>query len=290
VRSCQVLDARLDEVLPDLGALFSGETGDGEATLALGTAGKPVAELEWEGELSPSVFAALERLVDGGRLAGAEVWLKGARRPARFGDPRAITLGADGEALTVPSGSFAQAHPAMNVVLGARVLAAADADGRDIVELFAGSGNFTVLLARHAASVISVESDGRAVDAARDNLRRRGLSARIVNADADAYELPPAARTVVLDPPRGGARGAIARLARSRVRRIVYVSCDPSTLARDVATLGDGGFGPVSLETFEMFPHTSHVELLVVLDRPAGQNRRTICAAPAEQRGPAVGG
>jgi 23S rRNA (uracil1939-C5)-methyltransferase len=157
----------------------------------------------------------------------------------------------------------------MNAVLGERLVERAEVAGQPVFELFAGSGNFSVLLARYAASLTTVESDARAVAQARANLASRGLVARVVEADADAFDVPNAVRTVVLDPPRTGAAGAAARLARSKARRIVYVSCDPATLARDVATLVGGGFRLVEVEMFEMFPHTSHVEALAVLERGA---------------------
>jgi 23S rRNA (uracil1939-C5)-methyltransferase len=267
VDSCIVLDPRLDGALPELRRLFQGENGEGEASVALGALGHPVVDIAWTGELSPGFFSRLSHLVEGGGFDGADVWLAGASRPARLGDPRAVTLGADGEPLTVPSGAFAQAHSAVNVELGERVLAVAEPTGRPVVELFAGSGNLTVLLARHALSLTAVESDGRAVEAAQVNLKARGLSARIVKADADEFALPANARVAVLDPPRAGAEGASRRLAASKVRRVAYISCDPSTLARDVALLVAAGFRPFAVETFEMFPHTSHVETLVGLDR-----------------------
>jgi 23S rRNA (uracil1939-C5)-methyltransferase len=155
----------------------------------------------------------------------------------------------------------------MNAKLGERLLVRAKVAGQPVLELFAGSGNFSVLLARHAASLTTVESDPRAVMQARMNLSSRGLPARVVEADADRFDVPAAVRTVVLDPPRAGARGAVTHIGRSKARRVVYVSCDVATLARDVATLGPAGFRLQDLEMFEMFPHTSHVEVLAILER-----------------------
>jgi 23S rRNA (uracil1939-C5)-methyltransferase len=264
-----VLDPRLDALLPDLRGLFGAERGRGEVTVALGASARPVLDVKWTGELGGSFFAAVDAKIAGGAWAGAEVWLEGARAPARFGQPEAVTIGADGLALVVPSGAFAQAHPAMNVRLGERLLARTGVAGQAVLELFAGSGNFSVLLARHAASLTTVESDARAVAQARANLASRGLAAKVVQADADAFDVPPAMRTVVLDPPRTGAAGAAARIARSKARRVVYVSCDVATLARDVATLAAGGFRLAEVEMFEMFPHTSHVEVLALLERGA---------------------
>jgi 23S rRNA (uracil1939-C5)-methyltransferase len=277
IAACLVLDARLEAILPLLRETFAEERGEGEVAIALGDAGKPVLEVRWRGELTGNLYAALERHVGSGALAGAEVWISGAREPARIGDPRAVTVGADGEPLIVPAGGFAQAHAALNGALGRAVLALTEisasgpADAaRPVVELFAGSGNFTVLLARHTETMMAVESDARAVHAARANLAARGLRARVVEGDADAFDLPAATRTVVLDPPRGGASGAVHRVAASKVRRVVYVSCDATTLARDLEILARDGFALGRVELFEMFPHTSHVEIVASLERAPG--------------------
>ena len=275
VAACLVLDARIEAALPLLKESFSHQAGEGEVAIALGDASRPVLEVRWRGALDGTFYAALARHVESGALAGAEIWLPDVREPARIGDPRVVTTGADGAPLVVPPGGFAQAHPALNVELGNRVLASIEIEeGRPLVELFAGSGNFTVLLARHTSALVAVESDRRAVVAARANLASRGLSARIVEADADAFDLPRAARAVLLDPPRTGAAGAAARIAASKVRRVVYVSCDATTLGRDVATLARSGFRVSRVDMFEMFPFTSHVELLAALDRDPGDRRR----------------
>jgi len=291
IGACLVLDARLDAALPLLHAIFADQTGDGEVAIALGRAGKPVLDVRWRGELGGTFYGALGQHIEAGTLAGAEVWLPGAREPARVGDPRAVTVGADGEALIVPAGGFAQAHPALNGELGRAVLGSAAIDAshaadasRPVVELFAGSGNFTVLLARHTTALVAVEADARAADAARANLAARGLRARVVAGDADHFELPAAARIVVLDPPRAGASGAAQCIAVSKVRRVVYVSCDATTLARDVEILARAGFVLGRVELFEMFPHTSHVEIVAALERDPRASRNPPGIAPSTER------
>jgi 23S rRNA (uracil1939-C5)-methyltransferase len=269
VRSCLVLDERLEEVLADLPNLFQGERGQGEVALALGAGGLPVLQLSWTGDLSGRLLGGMEERVVRGAWAGAEIRLPGAKRPARIGDPRAVTLGGDGELLVVPSGGFAQANEAMNRKLAERAVQELAPAGVDVLELFGGSGNLSVLIARSARSLTMVESDAEAALLARTNLAQRGLTARVVEGDADAFDPAPPIRAALLDPPRRGAAGAVARLVRSRVRRIVYVSCNPATLARDVAALAQQGFVLSVVETFEMFPQTSHVEVMVALDRAA---------------------
>jgi tRNA/tmRNA/rRNA uracil-C5-methylase (TrmA/RlmC/RlmD family) len=114
-----------------------------------------------------------------------------------------------------------------------------------------------------------VESSRDACDAARANLAARGLTARVVEADAASYAWGATTRLVVLDPPRTGARAVAERLAASRVPHVVYVSCDPQTLGRDLAVLAPG-YRARSVATFEMFPQTSHVETVVALERARG--------------------
>jgi 23S rRNA (uracil1939-C5)-methyltransferase len=141
---------------------------------------------------------------------------------------------------------------------------------RHVVELFAGSGTLSVLLARGAVSFQSVEIDAEAAATARQNLEARELAAKVTVADADAFPIPHGATVVVLDPPRTGAPGAAKAIAASAARVVVYVSCDPATLARDLGILTGGGkgrFAITDVETFELFPQTSHVETVVRLER-----------------------
>lgn len=267
VGDCLVLDPRLSRVFADLRDVLARERGDGEAQVALGANGRPVVELRWNGELGGATFAAIDALVAAKAWDGADVRIDGATAPARIGDPTVRTIGGDGEPLLVPPSGFAQANEEVSRALVDRAMELLAPDGEEVVELFAGSGNFTVALARRARSVVAVESDALAIASTRKNLEARGLSAKLVAADADAFDLPAKARLVLLDPPRAGADGAARRLAASRATRVVYVSCDPGTLARDAGTLAAAGFRLRDVETFEMFPHTSHVETLARFER-----------------------
>jgi 23S rRNA (uracil1939-C5)-methyltransferase len=140
--------------------------------------------------------------------------------------------------------------------------------GASVLELYAGAGNFTVLLARAFTRVLAVESNAAACEAARANLASRGLTAKVTCADADELPIPPRTDVVVLDPPRRGARKVCEALAASSARAIVYVSCDAPTLGRDLASL-EPRFDLVALESFAMFPGTSHSETIAHLRRKA---------------------
>lgn len=278
VDTCVVLAAPLDEARASLASLLGGARGEGEAHLALGRTADgrvaPVLFLDWRGEPLPAaLFARLESAIAQGSLAGAAIGSPGARTHALLGRPAPIAQGADGADLTLPIGGFAQAHAETNVALAhavegevAALLARGGHGGRALAELYAGSGNLTVLLARLAPGLLALEAHGPACDALRANLAQRGLSARVVQGDADAYVWSPTTRVAVLDPPRTGARAVVTALAQSKVTDVVLVSCDPPTLGRDLAILAPR-YELTRLTTFEMFPETSHVETLAVLRR-----------------------
>lgn len=270
VDTCVVLDPRLDRARDALASWLEGARGKGEARLSLGRPGpdrKPVLDLRFEGALPAELFGRLERAVATGALDGARVFDGDVRVPATIGDPTSWIEGPDGVPLRLAPGGFSQATEAGNRQLSQRVASLADElapNDASTVELYAGAGNLTVLLAR-ARRVVAVESDEEACAAAQSNLRERALSARIVHADASTHPIDRAAKLVVLDPPRAGAREVIAALAARPVPAVIYVSCNPPTLGRDLATLADAGFALRSIETFEMFPQTSHVETVAAL-------------------------
>ena len=247
-------------------AICATNKGDGEASLALGKDGKPVIAITWRPELPITAFSEAERRVKEGRLAGVEILMHGVNTPARIGDPRPVFMASDGLPVHAPPRGFAQASEIGDRVLVDLVARRARASGLRVLELFAGSGNFTVALAREAAKVTAVELDPAASAAARENVAARGLAnVTSVAADADAYPIPKDTEVVVLDPPRAGARGAAAALAaHKKVKRIVYVSCEPTTLARDLKTLA--AYTIVSVDAVDLFPDTSHVETVVTLE------------------------
>jgi tRNA/tmRNA/rRNA uracil-C5-methylase (TrmA/RlmC/RlmD family) len=155
-----------------------------------------------------------------------------------------------------------------------------DAAGRGdaAIELFAGAGYLTLGLARRFHRVWAVEGSPAAVADLRRNAERAGVGGIEVLAGSVERRLaePPladagrGADVVVIDPPRAGLPGAgLDRLAALGVPRLVYLSCDPATLARDAAALVSEGYGLESLRGFDLFPQTPHVEALAVFTRSA---------------------
>lgn len=258
VETCMVLHPALDRARAWVAELAV----EGEVGLGLGKTGRPVLELRVENDLPAKFFGVLERQIREGMWDGARVFQGEGSRPATFGDPALWIDGADGEPLRLAPGGFSQAHAEINRALALHV--ASQCKDR-VIELYAGAGNFTVLLAR-TCQVRAVESEEDACEAARANLKSRSLEAKVTCANAETFDLPKEPFTLVLDPPRTGARHVCARAIDSRTKRIVYVSCDPPSLGRDLEILS-AKFSVVRADAFEMFPHTSHVESVVVLEK-----------------------
>jgi 23S rRNA (uracil1939-C5)-methyltransferase len=148
-----------------------------------------------------------------------------------------------------------------------------------VLDLFCGLGNFTLACARRAASVTGVEAESYLVERARHNARLNGISnaqfATIDLAQPEALSgpwLPAGITHVLLDPPRVGARDVMRTIARLAPKRLLYISCHPGSLARDVGMLvHDHGFVLRATGVLDMFPHTTHVESLALLT-PGNEN------------------
>ncbi len=269
--SCAVMDPVLEGALAPIRAAVTVIGGQGEVFIARGAGGLPVATLRSECAIDRGGFEAAETLFAQG-FAGVELYPSGASAPAIYGDPRPVIEGADGLPLTLAPEGFAQGNESLNLVLARYVHAQARGEGRRVLELFAGAGNFTVLLAPSARRVSAVELDARAIRALQGNVAARGLN----NVSARACEAIEALSSgvrddvVVLDPPRQGASDACARLGADPPRRLVYVSCDPATFGRDAERLS-AGMTIESLAAFEMFPQTAHVEVVGTFVRRAGR-------------------
>jgi 23S rRNA (uracil1939-C5)-methyltransferase len=148
-----------------------------------------------------------------------------------------------------------------------------------VLDLYCGLGNFTLACARRAASVTGVEAEPYLVERARHNARLNGISnAQFATVDLAQPEalsgpwLPAGITHVLLDPPRVGARDVMRTIARLAPKRLLYISCHPGSLARDVGMLvHDHGFVLRATGVLDMFPHTTHVESLALLT-PGNEN------------------
>ena len=165
--------------------------------------------------------------------------------------------------------SFYQVNLEANALLVQAVLEAAEEVAPEaVLDLYAGAGNLSLPLAAAGLPVTLIDREGAAIDDARATAERLGLRARFRAQPAERYrpgDLP--FDLAVLDPPRAGAPGLIPRLLLTRPRAIIYVSCNPATLGRDIRPALSAGYRIGRLLGFDFFPHTPHVETLAVLLR-----------------------
>jgi 23S rRNA (uracil1939-C5)-methyltransferase len=187
-------------------------------------------------------------------------------------DPLAVltSKAAGGGALHRHAESFFQANRYLLPGLVKAVIEAIPAEG-SVLDLYAGVGLFSVCLAASGRKrLTAVEGDRTSGKDLKRNAAAYAGDLQAVVASVEDYLLRrnPRAATILVDPPRTGmSREAMQSIVRARAERIVYVSCDPATMARDARRLVDGGYDVASLQAFDLFPNTPHVESLGVFRR-----------------------
>ena len=229
--------------------------------------------------LAPPSAADAERLRDFARQHGLEFWVQpgdeASARPLDAPGSRLRYALAEA-ALAVEFGphDFVQVNAALNEAMVSQALALLEVAATDsVLDLYCGLGNFTLPLARRARQVLGVEGEASLVARARANASANGLAnIRFAHANlaADLCAESWAGQhfeRILLDPPRAGALEVLPLVARSRPRRVVYISCHPGTLARDAGVLvHQHGYRLQALGVMDMFPHTAHVESVAAFE------------------------
>ncbi|NHN29657.1 23S rRNA (uracil(1939)-C(5))-methyltransferase RlmD [Paenibacillus sp. S3N08] len=199
-----------------------------------------------------------------------------------FGDKTKVLWGDDviydtiGDIrFAISARSFFQVNPIQTEVLYGKALEFAELSGEEIViDAYCGIGTISLFLAQRARQVYGVEIVEEAIDDARRNALLNGISNVQFATGAAEVVIPEWRRrgiapdVIVVDPPRKGCDAALlATILEMRPARVVYVSCNPSTLARDLRVLEDGGYRTAQVQPVDMFPHTVHVECVVRIYR-----------------------
>jgi 23S rRNA (uracil1939-C5)-methyltransferase len=178
--------------------------------------------------------------------------------------------------LRVSAGAFLQTNTGMCDLLYRDAIEQAALTGGEVVwDLYSGIGSIALALAGRARRVIGVEIAEEAVQRARENALLNGIgNVEFVAGDAGRAIRPlleqglPRPDVAVVDPPRAGLGGrAVRRIFDLAPRRVVYVSCNPATLAGDALLLGGGGYVVARVRPFDLFPHTPHVECVALFER-----------------------
>lgn len=171
--------------------------------------------------------------------------------------------------------SFYQVNPDQTKVLYDKALEYAELNGEEtVIDAYCGIGTISLFLAKQAKKVYGVEIVPEAIEDAKRNAELNGIeNAEFEVGEAEVvipkwYEEGISADTLVVDPPRKGCDEALLRtILEMKPKRVVYVSCNPGTLARDLRVLEDGGYVTLEVQPVDMFPHTSHVECCALLKK-----------------------
>jgi 23S rRNA (uracil1939-C5)-methyltransferase len=279
--ACEVVPARISRLLLPLRELISGlsiRERMPQVELAIGDRADTLTFRNLE-PLAPADEHALRAFAD---AYGVQVFLQP-------GGPDTVTLlhppQADPLEYRLPEFNlvfpfrpteFTQVNPAMNRVLVRRAIALLDPrpDER-IGDMFCGLGNFSLAIARRGARVHGIEGNASLVARARANADLNGLAERCSFDVADLFGVTPESWAVLgvfdkllIDPPRDGAIELVKALGSSGPARVVYVSCNPATLARDAGVMVHAnGYRLAAAGVVNMFPHTSHIESIALFER-----------------------
>ena len=281
MRECPVLPPRISALLVPLRELVGGLSirerlpqvevacGDGADVLVLRV-------------LEPPTAADEARLRAFAERHAVWLWLQpggpGTARPFHPADgaPLDYALPEFGVRLSFSPTEFTQVNQGVNRMLVRRAVALLDPRrGERVADMFCGLGNFTLPIARRGAAVLGIEGSEALVARARENAARNGLAASADFAVRNLFEVTPDDMvalgpfdSMLIDPPRDGALALVKALEAAPPRRIVYVSCNPATLARDAAVLTQvQGYRLKAAGVANMFPHTGHVESIALFER-----------------------
>jgi 23S rRNA (uracil1939-C5)-methyltransferase len=279
--ACEVLPQRVSDLLPrlrELVASLSLRDRLPQIEVALAESGD-VLVLRVLEALTAADEQRIREFADAHRVS---LWLQAAGpetaqpfHPAGVDDLH-YTLPEFGVSIHFRPTDFTQVNHAINRVLVRRALGLLDPQpGERIADLFCGLGNFTLPIARSGAEVTGIEGSAGLISRAQDNARRNGLSGNsrfltmdLFKIDAAQWQALGAFDKLLIDPPRDGAIEVVTLIGADGPRRIVYVSCSPSTLARDAAVLvGVHGYTLRAAGIVNMFPHTAHVESIALFER-----------------------
>jgi len=280
LKSCLVMDKRFSDLLPDLHRVISElscpdkiaqieiAAGDASATLVF----RHLVELDNRDNQLLSEF---------GRARDVNIMLQPGGPDSIYclwpDTPNVLSynLPEFDVSFTFQATDFTQVNAKINRKMVSLAIQLLDLKTNDrVLDLFCGLGNFTLPVARKAGQVMGIEGSAALVNAARENARQNGLT----NAEfrcADLFSVETGCpwqdyhfNKLLLDPPRSGASEVLRQLPDDGPERIVYVSCDPATLARDTDYLVNlRKYRLSKAGVMDMFPHTSHVESIAVFDR-----------------------
>jgi len=268
VDHCPLLADALNDLIGPLSAALHGILDDGKRVHIHVTACENGADVLIEGDAAPDLAAreALAAFVQSASTARV-AWKQEGLAPEPIAQQAAPLIYLSGVPVELPSGTFLQASVEGEHAIRDAVLAGVGEGAERVADLFCGLGSFSIPLAQQAI-VTAVDATDAPVRALERAAGRAGLGGRVVASVRDLSRQPLDERelskfdAVVFDPPRAGAAEQVRYLADSNVSRVVGVSCNPATFARDARTLADGGYRLLAVQPIDQFIYSPHVELV----------------------------
>ena len=267
MQECRVITPSLFALVTGLRAMMAELLDEGQKAELFVTETQNGADvaIHWSRAVSTAITAAAAPWAARLRLArltaGGEPLIELAPPVVTFGKAR----------VTLPRDGFLQATREGEAILQAKVLEGAKS-AKTVADLFAGIGTFALTLAQNAR-VHAVETERAALDALAAAARGTPGLKPVTVEKRDLFKVPLGPLelakfdAVVLDPPRVGANAQAKELAKSKIRRLVYVSCNPQSFARDARTLVDGGYRMGTITPVDQFLWSSHIELVAAFTR-----------------------
>ncbi len=251
--------------------------------VATGDDGDALLLFHYIGERSDEAAAWLEKTVPD-QAAVTGIFLQSGRKSSMrrvwgedkvsYSIPAGLVSGFPGMRLSFRCGGFSQVNYSQNLSLIETVIGWAELKGTErVLDLFCGNGNFSLPLSRYCGNVVGLEEFGQSIEDAVRNAAGNGVeNARFLCRDSAEGLKELAANgerfdLVVLDPPRTGALETMPLIPALEPEKVIYVSCDPPTLARDLSVLAKQGYQVVSSRAVDMFPQTYHIESVTLLHR-----------------------
>jgi len=275
IDSCLIAEAKLNEIIKPLRSFLEGLVSPVEyVEIVTGDdSDQVVAVAKLAGAFIAQDEAACERFVEPGSHVNGLIFHDGDWR--KTWGQTIISIRLEGYiCLRVDGDVFSQINREGNRIILNELLVAAEFNSEDsVLELYGGAGNFTLSIAKRVQEVVTVEGHRPSVKSGKLSAQRNGIG----NVRWICSAVPAAVQQlnnrrerfskIVLDPPRAGAKGIERSLASFDAERILYISCNPATLARDLAGLARHGYKPTMVQPVDLFPHTFHVETLAVMTR-----------------------
>jgi 23S rRNA (uracil1939-C5)-methyltransferase len=236
-------------------------------------AGQIVVVGKTSGDFVPRDEGACESIFDkAGDISGLVLFGSNWRRT--WGRTAISVIVEHGVSMKVDADVFTQINAEGNRKILDGLLAAGEFQSQDrVLELYSGAGNFTLSIARRVSEVVAVEGSRQSIQNGKLSAQRNGIEnirwvcSAVPAALSRLRQRREKFTRLVLDPPRAGAKGLEAELASFGAEKLVYVSCDPATLARDLGALSNHSYKLRMVQPIDLFPHSFHVETLALMTR-----------------------